>query len=224
MTLLERVSALVRANLNDLMDRAEDPEVMIKQLILDLHNQYIQVKTQLAVSITEQHLTAQKAEDATAKAADWMRKAEMAVEKGQDTLAKGALERHNTLTQTGHLFAEQAADHTRQVALLRETLGKLEAKVREAEERRDRLVSQHRAAVARARAGQVAADLSGTGPSATMARMEEKVREAQAHGSALFDLSAEDLDSAFARMEREERLDRQLAEIKARKGLPAKTE
>lgn len=222
MNLLERVTTLVRANLNDLVDKAEDPEKMIKQVILDLHNQYIQVKTQLAVTITEQHLSAQKAGEASQKADEWMRKAELAVEKGEDSLAKGALERHNTFRQTAQLFAEQAEDHKRQVELLRETLGKLEAKVREAEGKRDLLISRHRAARARARAGQAAVEATDASPVATMGRMEEKIREETARGSALFDVAEDDLDATFARMEREEQLEKQLLELKAKRGIPAK--
>jgi phage shock protein A len=217
MKLLERVGLLIRANLNDLVDRAEDPEKMIKQVILDLHNQYIQVKTQLAVSLTEQHLTEERALEADSRADEWMRKAELAVEKGQDSLAKGALERHNTYRQTAQLFADQGEDLKRQVELLRETLGKLELKHREAEGKKELLISQHRAARARARAGQATLESTGGGAVATLGRMEDKVREESARGAALFEVAEDDLDATFARMEREERLDRQLAELKARR-------
>ena len=69
MGLLERVSTLIRANLNDMIDRAEDPEKMIKQVILDMENQYLQVKTQVAVSIADQHILEkkQKEQEDTAK-------------------------------------------------------------------------------------------------------------------------------------------------------------
>src|SRR5690349_22506973 len=60
MGLLERVSTLIRANINDLVDRAEDPEKLIKQVILDMENQFIQVKTQVAVSIADQHMLEKK--------------------------------------------------------------------------------------------------------------------------------------------------------------------
>ena len=60
MALLERVSTLIRANLNDLVDKAEDPGKMVKQLILDMQNQLIQVKTQVAIAIADQHLLAKK--------------------------------------------------------------------------------------------------------------------------------------------------------------------
>jgi len=216
MKLLERVSMLIRANLNDLVDRAEDPEKMIKQLVLDLHNQHIQVKTQLAVAITEQHLVEEKAAEAQGKAAEWMRKAELAVGKEQDGLAKAALDRHNTCRQTTELFREQAEDHRAHVQLLREALGKLEDKQRELEGKREVLLSRHRAARARARAGRAAFDASAS-PAATLGRMEGKIREESARGSALFSLAEDDLETTFARLERDEELERQLAELKARR-------
>ena len=86
MGLLERVSTLIRANLNDMIDRAEDPEKMIKQVILDMENQYLQVKTQVAVSIADQHILEKKQREQEEIAKDWMRKAEVAVDKAQDDL------------------------------------------------------------------------------------------------------------------------------------------
>ena len=81
MGLLERVSTLIRANLNDMVDRAEDPEKMIKQVILDMENQYLQVKTQVAVSIADQHILEKKQREQEDTGKDWMRKAEIAVDK-----------------------------------------------------------------------------------------------------------------------------------------------
>ena len=75
MALLERVSTLVRANLNDLIDKAEHPEKMIKQVILDMHNQLLQVKTQVAIAIADQHLLEKKRKENEDKVAEWMRKA-----------------------------------------------------------------------------------------------------------------------------------------------------
>jgi len=96
MGLLERVSTLIRANINDMVDRAEDPEKMIKQVILDMENQYIQVKTQVAVSIADQHMLEKKWRENEDSGKDWMRKAETAVDKGQDDLARAALDRFQT--------------------------------------------------------------------------------------------------------------------------------
>ena len=69
MALLERVSTLVRANLNDLIDKAEEPEKMLKQLILDMENQLLQVKTQVAVAMADQHLLEKKQAENKTKAA-----------------------------------------------------------------------------------------------------------------------------------------------------------
>src|ERR1700675_2657274 len=83
MALLERVSTLVRANLNDLIDRAEEPEKMIKQVILDMHNQLLQVKTQVAIAIADQHLLEKKKLENDDKIQEWMRKAELSVDKSR---------------------------------------------------------------------------------------------------------------------------------------------
>src|SRR5271168_2430785 len=111
MALLERVATLVRANLNDLIDKAEDPEKLIKQVILDMQNQLLQVKTQVAISIADQHLLLKKKR------------------KKEDDLARAALERSMTSKNVAASFAEQVADQTTQVENLKTALRKLELKL-----------------------------------------------------------------------------------------------
>src|ERR1700751_3113900 len=93
MSLLDRVGTLLRANLNDLVEKAEDPERMLKQIVLDMENQLMQVKTQVAIAIADQHLLEKKPAEHEQQSADWKKKAELAVSKGQDDLARAALER-----------------------------------------------------------------------------------------------------------------------------------
>src|SRR5262249_36117479 len=93
MALLERVATLVRANLNDLVDKAEDPEKMIKQVILDMQNQLLQVKTQVAISMADQHVLERKLQESQESEQQWLRRAEMAVDKQDDNLARAAVER-----------------------------------------------------------------------------------------------------------------------------------
>src|SRR3981081_1505038 len=93
MALLERVGTLLRANLNGLVDREEDPEKMVRQVILDMENQLMQVKTQVAISIADLHLLERRSGENTQKQVEWMRKAELAVTKQQDDLARVAIER-----------------------------------------------------------------------------------------------------------------------------------
>src|SRR5215470_5596968 len=110
MALMERVSTLVRANLNDLIDKAEDPEKMLKQVILDMENQLMQVKTQVAISIADLHLLEKRKKENEDKVAEWMRKAELAVDKKQDDLARAALERHKSYEQMAESFTQQIED------------------------------------------------------------------------------------------------------------------
>ena len=126
MALLERVSTLVRANLNDLIDRAEHPEKMIKQIMQDRENQLMQVKTQVAIAIADEHLLLKKQKENEEKIADWTRKAEIAVDKKQDDLARVALERSLTSKQLAEGFAQQVADQKLQVETLKSALHKLE--------------------------------------------------------------------------------------------------
>src|SRR5438477_10861820 len=114
MGLMERVSTLLRANLNDLIDKAEDPSKMIKQVILDMENQLLQVKTQVAISIADQHMLEKKQKENEIKGVEWMRKAELAVDRGQDDLARAALERHGSTQRTAESFREQIVDRRAQ--------------------------------------------------------------------------------------------------------------
>src|SRR5437588_3704487 len=144
MALLERVSTLVRANLNDLIDKAEEPEKMIKQVILDMQNQLLQVKTQVAIAIADQHLLEKKQKENEEKAADWVRRAEIAVDKKQDDLARAALERCMSYKELGESFAQQVADQKLEVESLKTARSKLEQKLADANAKADLLIAQQR--------------------------------------------------------------------------------
>src|SRR5512132_285423 len=107
MALLERVATLVRANLNDLIDKAEDPEKMIRQVILDMQNQLLQVKTQVAISIADQHVLEKKLRESEESAKQWHSRAEMAVDRKDDALARAALERSMGYESMSSSFRQQ---------------------------------------------------------------------------------------------------------------------
>src|SRR5438094_10595598 len=110
MALLERVSILIRANLNDLIDKAEDPEKMVKQVILDMQNQLMQVKTQVAIAIADQHVLEKKRKENADKEAEWICKAELAVNKKQDDIARAAIARCMSYKRMTATFEVQVAD------------------------------------------------------------------------------------------------------------------
>jgi len=221
MALLERVSTLVRANLNDLIDKAEEPEKMLKQLILDMENQLLQVKTQVAVAMADQHLLEKKQAENETKAAEWMRKAELAVDKKQDDLARAALERHQSYTEMAVSFNEQLSNQRVEVENLKSALAKLEQKLSEAKSRIDLLIAQHRRsrAVTRASDAQLAAGERST--LASFDRMKQKVLRGEAVSQAKSEMVKDDLDGRLAKLEREDRIEQMLAELKARRGASA---
>jgi len=217
MGLMDRVSTLLRANLNDLIDKAEDPSKMIKQVILDMENQLLQVKTQVAISIADQHMLEKKQKENDVKAAEWMRKAELAVDRGQDDLARAALERHKSCERTAESFREQVADQRAQVEMLKSVLGKLEQKLAEAHSKSAMLLAQHRRARALGKASDARSAIGSGSAIRTFDRMKDKVMHEEAVSQAKSDLAGDNLDDRFAQLERDDEVDRALAELKARR-------
>src|SRR6202140_5533619 len=124
---------------------------MIKQVILDMENQYLQVKTQVAVSIADQHMLEKKLTENQDTGKDWMRKAELAVDKSEDDLARAALDRYQTSLRLAQSFREQVDDQKAQVDTLKGALQKLEQKLDEAKSKRDLLLARHGLGVAPAK-------------------------------------------------------------------------
>jgi phage shock protein A len=221
MGLLERVSTLIRANLNDLIDRAEDPSKLIKQVILDMENQLLQVKTQVAISIADQHMLEKKEQESADRAGEWLRKAELAVDKERDDLARAALERHKSADRTTASFHQQVEDQRAQVVTLKSALAKLEQKLAEAHAKSDVLLAQHRRARALGKATDAQMALGGRSSIRTFERMKEKVNAHEAVSQAKAELALDDVDDRFAQLERDEEIDRLLAELKAKKRVTA---
>ena len=216
MALLERVSTLIRANINDLVDKAEDPEKMIKQVILDMQNQLLQVKTQVAIAIADQHLLEKKQKENQEKTVEWTRKAELAVSKKQDDLARAALERSLSYKQNAQNFEQQVADQKIEVENLKSALRKLEQKLDEAQAKSDLLIAQAR----RSRViGKVHTAQSAAGDGKhleTFDRMKQKVVRNEAINQAHQELTGESIEDRFATLEREDEIERLLVEIKNR--------
>lgn len=217
MALLERVTTLVRANLNDLVDKAEDPEKMIKQIILDMENQLLQVKTQVAISIADQHLLEKKKKENEESEQQWARRSELAVDKGDDALARAAIERSMSYKTTADSFQQQVEDQKSQVDTLRQALIRLQQKLEEAKSKSDILIAQHRRSRALGKANDAGRAIGDGSKAAAFDRMKNKVQHTEASTQASSELLSDDVNGRFAAMEKESEIDRQLAELKAKR-------
>jgi phage shock protein A len=220
MALLERVSTLLRANINDLLSKAEDPEKLARQLVLDMENQLMQVKTQVAIAIADQHLLLTKKTEQETAHAQWVRKAELAVSKQHDDLARAALERALSHQRMAEGLAEQHKDQTADADTLRAAYANLQQKLAETQARVELLTTQLRRnrAVQKANAAQAMLD-SGSAHS-RLARISAKVDEGASQNHATRTMiavaSVETLDERFETMERNDQIEALLLELKER--------
>ena len=217
---MERVSTLIRANLNDLIDKAENPEKLIKQVILDMENQLLQVKTQVAIAIADQHLLEKKQKENEDKIAEWTRKAELAVNKNQDDLARAAIERSLHYKQLTASFVQQVTDQRLQMETLKNALHKLQQKLEEARSKSEVLMAQHRRARTLTKAADAHSGISHGNHQATFDRMKQKVRRTEVIGQAKTSLLTEEenIEDRFAQLEKEDEINRILSELKSKKG------
>jgi phage shock protein A len=221
MALLERVSTLLRANVNDLIDKAEDPEKMLKQLLLDMENQLLQVKTQVAIAIADQHLLEGKRKEHDDAATNWQRKAELAVSKGHDDLARAALDRSLSHQQLSAGFAQQIEDQHTEADLMRSNYNKLQQKLKETEARCELLIAQQRRARAVGKANKARSEVESRRFSQPVDRMRMKIMGTEAENAAtrtLLEDSIEndDLSDRFRKLEREDKIENLLNELKSR--------
>ena len=216
MALLDRVSTLLRANLNDLIEKAEDPERLLKQIVLDMENQMLQVKTQVAIAIADQHLLEKKRTEHAEQAAEWRRKAELAVQKGHDDMARAALERALSHDQLVQGFTTQGEDQKHEADNLRQALRKLDQKLSETRAHCEMLVAEHRRAKVVGRATE-ARQIVGNQQEHALGRMQSKVRIKAAENAAASEvLNPESLEDRFQALESEDKVDMLLKEIKSR--------
>jgi phage shock protein A len=216
MALLERVSMLLRANLNDLVEKAEDPERMLKQVVLDMENQLMQVKTQVAIAVADEHLLEKKRTEHKQQGEEWRRKAELAVQKGHDDLARAALERALSHDQLEAGFAQQAEDQKIEADNLRQALRKLDQKLSETRAHCEMLIAEHRRAKVVGRASKVRGSAATTQESA-LNRMKSKVHVRAAESAAANEvLNAESLEERFRALESTDKVELLLNEIKTR--------
>src|SRR5579885_2121585 len=225
MKLLQRVMMLVRANINDMLEKSEDPEQLLRQLQQDLRNQMMQVKTQVATAIAQEHTFQARYEALSKEAAQYQRKAEAAVALGDDALARRILQQR---LETMRLLENYRRHHEEQqhlIVTMRNALKQLQAKTEETELNIELLQMRRRRAQMQQTVYEALSRNQQEQTQERMRRAEDKVMDDEARAAALREEAQRnamnDLDSQLSRLSKREALEEQLARMKARHGQQA---
>ncbi len=216
MNLLERVLTLLRANLNAVVEKSDDPEKTLRRLQLDMRNQLMQVKTQVATAISESRKLQARAGEKRTEASTWYKKAENAVQHTNESAARDALNRYNDLVKLADRYQQQQQEQDQLVATMRNVLRQLESKIAEVEASIELLVTRKRSALLQQRVYDSLNKTGGSVDKEKANRAQDAVMEAEARARAMADLHARDLDFQLDQLSEEHGLDQQLNEIKRR--------
>src|SRR5688572_4583055 len=184
MGIFARLATLIKSNLNDLISRSEDPEKMLNQVVLDMQNQLVEAKKQVAVSIADEKRLAKQAEQEAANAAEWERRAMLAIKAGDDNLAKEALQRkkeHDTLAAT---LKDQWSKQKHAVESLKSALRMLNAKIEEAKRKKNVLIARKKRAEAQKAIQETMSGLNNASAFETFDRMSQKIDQIEAEAEA----------------------------------------
>ncbi|MGE3796215.1 MAG: PspA/IM30 family protein [Thermomicrobiales bacterium] len=215
MGITDRISRIVRANVNDLLDRAEDPEVMIDQILRDMASSIDDARGQVATMVAQEKLLAADLADAEKLASAWGDKAERAVGAGKDDLAREALRRKRDSTENAELYAEQLEVQKHAVARLKQQLGDLEAKYQATLSQRDSMLARQKRARAQRQLTEQISSFSPFDPSADLDRMERKIRQDEAEAAALLELDSSSFETQFAELEVDDAIEAELEALKS---------
>jgi phage shock protein A len=223
MGLFDRLSTLIRSNINDLISRAENPEKMLNQLIGDMKGQLAKAKQQVASAIADEKKLQSDAEAMKKQADDWERRAMLAVQEGRDDLAKQALLRYNEAMQGAQQLHETWLKHKAETESLKGSLRQLNDKIEEAKRKKNILVARARRAEAQQRIQETMSGMSDKSAFESFERMTEKIEQQERKAIAAAELQNEfegdQLMQQFQALEYKGAPDQQLLELKSRMGM-----
>ena len=215
MGLLDRLSRLVRANLNAFVSDAEDPIKILDQSVADMQEDLVKLRQAVAIAIASQKRLENQANQAKEQIQNWFSRAELALKKGEEDLAREALSRKKTFQETFESLTNQFQSQNGQVEKLKKSLLLLERKIAEARTKKDMLKARAQAAKAQQKIQSAVGDLGGKSAMAAFERMEDKVEALEASGQAALELAGEDLESKFAALEGGDDIEKELETLRS---------
>ncbi len=224
MGIFSRLGTLIRSNLNDLISKAEDPEKLLNQVLVDMKTQLVEAKKQVALAIGDEKRLKKQVDEQRKHADEWERRAMLAVQAGDDELAKEALSRQREHEDLLSQFEQQWVVQKDAVDKLKEQLRILNDKIEEAKRKRNLLIARQKRAEAQKTIQATMAGLSDTSAFDTFERMAERIEQIEAEAEAgtevNLNLEGDSLTQRFKKLETQRGpTDVALLELKAKMGL-----
>jgi len=216
MGILDRMTRLIRANVNDMVDHAEDPAKMLDQLIREMNDQIHMARGQVAAMIAQEKELQMDYEQSAKHASEWDRKAELAVTQGKDDLAREALRRKRDNDEHAQVYASNLQSQEEMVTKLKGQLQQLEAKYESARANRDVLIARQRRAEAVQKVSSTMSGLKSLEPGEELDRMERRIRSNEAKALAEQDLASDSMAAQFAELDSGLEVEDDLQKLKAR--------
>ncbi|MDY7023644.1 MAG: PspA/IM30 family protein [Cyanobacteriota bacterium] len=215
MGLFDRISRVVRSNLNDIVSKAEDPEKILEQTIVDMGEDLVQLRQAVAQAIASQKRSQQQYNQYQSQANQWLSRAQLALQKGDEGLAREALQRKKGYEEQANTIQMTLEQQTAQVDTLKRNLIQLESKISEAKTKKNMLKARAQAAKANEQLQGMIGGINTSGGMAAFERMEEKVLQMEAKSQAAGELAGADLESQFRALEAGSGVDDELEAMKA---------
>ena len=205
MSIFTKLSTVIKSNINDLISRAENPEKMLNQIILDMRDQLSKAKREVAAAIADERKLRAQLEDEVKQARDWEHRAMLAVKEGRDDLAKQALVRQQEHAQRAAVLEGTWRAQADETEKLKGSLRQLNDKIEEAKRKRNLLIAKQKRAQAQKRIHETMSGLSDTSAFDAFNRMAEKIEEEERRSLAQAEVSealaGDTLEDEFLRLE-----------------------
>lgn len=219
MGIFGRISDIVKSNVNELIDNAEDPAKMMDQMIRDMQEQLREAKIEVAKAIADEKRLEQQLKQNQSQSKNWESKAMLALKKGDERLATEALKQKKTYEQMVGSIQPQWEQQNALSSKLKDSLRALEAKIDEARRKKEILIARQKRAEAQQKIHDVMTGLNDRSAFANFDRMEQKVMEIEAEADAAVELEMTSLDDEFKQLEAGAGVEDELAALKAKMGL-----
>ena len=222
MAIFQRIGDVLKANINDLIDRAENPEKMVKQIIIDMEEQLAGATQALGQAMASEKQAERQLQQAKNSSKEWENKAKMALQAGNEPLARRALESKVAVDNSLIQFQATYDSISQQTAQMRDNVQVLRSKLDEARARQNLLIARAKMADAQKNIATTVSSANSTSAFSKLDKMERKIEEKEATAAAFTELAGDqmkaDLD-AFKEMETNAAVDCELEKLKKSMGL-----